>query len=751
MIGGAESRTLATVKLRHYLVLLVAVAALPLVAFSFIALQQLRESERVALHSAALEVTQSVAYQIDRDLARAEATLNALAGSQALSARDWRAMSRHASIASASPTTWIVVFDDAGRQMMNSRVRPGDPLPSGGVPENFRTLMLATDVVISGVFVGPNTGKQMMRIDLPVHLADGSRFLLTSVFEASYFNRLISERPLRSSWIVGVFDQHGLTVARSHRAAEFVGKRGGAAILQAARDAPQGLVRTVTRDGIALYDTFVRIPRTGWVVANGVPASELEGSSDRALGLMAAGFGAAALSGLAFASYLAWRLTAAFRRLASAMRDIGMAQLPALPSSGLSDLDALQRDVARTHERLRTEQHAREAAEMDREALYALEHDHRVRAEAENRAKDEFLAMLGHELRNPLSAIQGAVSAMARRGGDTDATFARELIARQAIHLTRLVDDLLEVNRVLRGKIVLRLEPVDWARVTTTAVDALRVAGKLADRHVTLALAPIWVRGDRTRLEQMVGNLLSNAVKFTHPGGHIRLQLRAEEDRAVLTVADDGVGMSETLLETAFDAFVQGPTAPDRSSGGLGIGLALVRQLTVDHHGTVTAHSAGEGEGATFTIVLPRLDAEPYRGGDVPVETTADPKMPGCRVLLVEDQEDVREALSFLLEAEGHQVSTAADGEAALRLIDIGRFDAAVMDIGLPGLDGYEIARRVRSRTGGHELRLIALTGYGQERDVRAAADAGFDMHMVKPVDPDRLLAVLREFGRYRH
>ncbi|MET0350883.1 MAG: sensor histidine kinase, partial [Rhizobacter sp.] len=639
-------------KLRHYLVVLVTVAALPLVVFSFIALQQLRESERLALHSAALEATQSVAYQIDRDLSRAEATLSALAGSQALAARDWGAMSRHASIASTSPATWIVVFDAAGRQTMNSRVRPGDPLPRGGAPENFKTLMLGTNVEISGVFVGPNTGKQMMRIDLPVHLADGSRYLLTGVFEASYFNRLISERPLRASWIVGVFDQHGLTVARSHRAAEFVGKPGGAAILRAARDAPQGLVRTVTREGIALYDTFVRVPRTGWVVANGVPAAELEGTSDRALGLMAAGFVAAVLAGLAVASYLAWRLTSAFRQLADAMGVIGSGELPALPSTGLSDLDGLARDVVRTHDRLRTEEAAREAAEADRESLYALERENRVRAEAENRAKDEFLAMLAHELRNPLSAVQGAVSAMARRASDTDVAFARELIGRQTTHLTRLVDDLLEVNRVLRGKIVLRLEPLDWARVVTTAIDAFRVSGKLADRHITSVLAPVWVRGDHARLEQMVGNLLANAVKFTLPGGHIRITLRAEEDRAVLSMSDDGVGMSAALLEKVFETFVQGPTSPDRSSGGLGIGLALVRQLTLDHHGTVTAHSAGDGEGATFTIVLPRLDAEPYRGSDIPLDSSvrAEVPAPACRVLLVEDQEDVREALSFLLE-----------------------------------------------------------------------------------------------------
>jgi signal transduction histidine kinase/CheY-like chemotaxis protein len=431
---------------------------------------------------------------------------------------------------------------------------------------------------------------------------------------------------------------------------------------------------------------------------------------------------------------------------------IGSGEVPALPSTGLSDLDGLARDVVRTHDRLRTEEAAREAAEADRESLYALERENRVRAEAENRAKDEFLAMLAHELRNPLSAVQGAVSAMARRASDTDVAFARELIGRQTTHLTRLVDDLLEVNRVLRGKIVLRLEPLDWARVVTAAIDAFRVSGKLADRHITSVLAPVWVRGDHARLEQMVGNLLANAVKFTLPGGHIRITLRAEEDRAVLSMSDDGVGMSAALLEKVFETFVQGPTSPDRSSGGLGIGLALVRQLTLDHHGTVTAHSAGDGEGATFTIVLPRLDAEPYRGSDIPLDSSvrAEVPAPACRVLLVEDQEDVREALSFLLEAEGHQVATAADGPSALRWLDGGRFDAVVMDIGLPGLDGYEVARRIRSRADGHELRLVALTGYGQERDIRAAAEAGFDMHMVKPVDPDRLLAVLREFSRAR-
>lgn len=744
-----------TVKLRHYLLLLVTVAALPLVVFATVALQRLRESERLALHLAALEATQSIAFQIDRDLARAEASLKALSQSPTLITRDWSAMRRQAAMTSSTAHSWTVVFDESGRQVVNTRIPVGQSLPGGGTPPGFSTLITTSAPTISGVFTGSNTGKPLMRVDLPTQSNDGRRYLLTMVFEAEYFRRLIQQRPLPSTWIAAIFDQQGVTLARSHRSEEFVGKPAGAGILKAARAASQGRVRTVTREGIPLYDTFVVVPRTGWVVANGVPASELEETSDQALGLALAGFAVALAGGVAIASLLAWRLNGAFGQLAGAVQVIGSDAFPSLPTVPTRDLQALQVNVQAAHRRLQEERARRAEAEAQREVLFTLEQNHRLRAEQDNRAKDEFIAMLGHELRNPLSAIQGAVAAMARRAGESDLTVPREMIKRQSAHLARLVDDLLDVNRVLRGKIEMHFEPLDLAHIAEAAVASFRAAGRLTDRHVDTALSSVWIQGDGARLEQVVGNLLSNAVKFTRPGGRIGIELRADGDKAVLTVSDDGAGMSPTLVQSAFELFVQGPTTPDRAQGGLGIGLALVRRLTIDHQGDVIARSDGAGLGATFTLLFPRIEPTADAGGTKKdVASTRVASAPpqeepmataGCKVLIIEDQADVREALSILLELEGHQVWTAPQGETALGLIERIRFEAAIIDIGLPGLDGYEIARLIRARADGQELRLIALTGYGQRQDAEASNAAGFDLHMVKPVNADRLLAVLGE------
>ena len=365
-----------------------------------------------------------------------------------------------------------------------------------------------------------------------------------------------------------------------------------------------------------------------------------------------------------------------------------------------------------------------------------------TRVQRESRSKDEFLAMLAHELRNPLGAIGGAVQVLAlSQLNDPHATQARDIIQRQTTHMARLVDDLLDVGRVVTGKIELDLQPMDLAEFVRSYVQAM-MSGDRTGSHVVITADPVWVRADAVRLEQIVGNLVSNALKFAPSDRPVRISVRAEGEDAVLEVADEGAGIDPELLPQVFDLFVQGPATVDRSRGGLGIGLTLVHRLVDLHGGTIEAFSAGTDKGSTFTVRLPKTQ---------PVETDmqAAPAAPTrrMRVLLVDDNADSREMYALLLQADGHEVHEAEDGAAALAVFEVGVPDVAVIDIGLPGIDGYELARRIRSRPAGHEVTLIALTGYGFPEDRARSKAAGFDRHLVKPAAPEDLRQELLNVG----
>jgi two-component system CheB/CheR fusion protein len=360
------------------------------------------------------------------------------------------------------------------------------------------------------------------------------------------------------------------------------------------------------------------------------------------------------------------------------------------------------------------------------------------------RQRDQFLAMLSHELRNPLGAILNAACVVKRLPAQ-QGPFANALavIERQAQQMSSLLDDLLDVSRVMQGKISLAQEEVDLVDTVREAVAAVR--GQLEARNQKLVLElpnqPLYLCGDPTRLQQVQVNLLMNAVKFTPPGGQITLRLWREMDEAVLRVRDDGQGIPGDMLESIFELFVQADTTLHREQGGLGIGLTLVRMLVEMHGGRVTAASAGPGRGSEFLIHLPLQAAAPKR--PVPVTEPATPAKVIRRVLIVEDNADVRSMLHTLLELEGHDVQEAADGAQGLETLAREPFDVALIDIGLPGLDGYELARRARSSSGPHCPRLVALTGYGRASDRAAVKAAGFDEHLVKPCDPDDLFRIL--------
>ncbi len=359
-----------------------------------------------------------------------------------------------------------------------------------------------------------------------------------------------------------------------------------------------------------------------------------------------------------------------------------------------------------------------------------------------DRQKDEFLAMLSHELRNPLGAITTAVRLLELAAvSDQRAVRACDVIGRQSRHLTRMVDDLLDVARLTVGQIVLARTPIDVADVVARAVDTLRVSGRLDHHRVTVKSEPVTVEADFARMEQVVTNLLINALKYTDRGGRIEVEVCVAGPEAIVRVRDTGIGISPEMLPRLFDLFAQGRQALDRAQGGLGIGLTLVRRLIELQGGRVEAASEGPGRGSIFTVRLPRVANGPSNGG---LPRTADAGAPGpLRILLVEDNGDAREMLRTVLQVGGHEVHEAADGFDALQVAGRVKPQLALIDLGLPGLDGLEVASRLRAMGDGDQVVLVAVTGYGQMSDRQRTLQAGFDLHVTKPVDVERLNEVL--------
>jgi signal transduction histidine kinase/DNA-binding response OmpR family regulator len=374
--------------------------------------------------------------------------------------------------------------------------------------------------------------------------------------------------------------------------------------------------------------------------------------------------------------------------------------------------------------------------------------DAEARLQASNRRKDEFLAMLSHELRNPLAPIRTALEVIRQVAPDEPKlSWAMEVARRQVIQVTRLVEDLLDVARINQGKIALQLEPLDLRAVLEHAVETASPAIKARRHQLTKTVpdSPVMLRGDFARLSQVFANLLNNSAKYTEEGGVIDVSLaRSPEAKAVITVTDNGIGIDSELLPNVFELFEQGKQSLDRSQGGLGVGLTLVQRIVEMHNGQVDASSAGIGAGSKFRVSLPCLaDVSERHSAATAVQPT--PRN-ACRVLVVDDNHDAAEATAVLLQLAGHEVKAVGDGHDALASAPVFAPHVILLDIGLPGMDGYSVARQLRRCSETASSCLIALTGYGQPADQERAKEAGFDHHLTKPADPDELMQLIQSW-----
>jgi CheY-like chemotaxis protein len=376
--------------------------------------------------------------------------------------------------------------------------------------------------------------------------------------------------------------------------------------------------------------------------------------------------------------------------------------------------------------------------------IVALDATERKNAE---RRKDEFLATLAHELRNPLAPIRTGLQALGRPGGEGATAGIRAIMERQLAQMVRLIDDLLDVSRISSGKVVLQRSRVDLRVVAELAIEA-SLPFITAGRHQFTAALPeraVWVDGDSSRLSQVMSNLLNNAAKYTAEGGRITLSLDTENSRAVVRVADNGVGIPAEMLNEVFEMFTQVNRTLDRAQGGLGIGLSLVRRLAELHGGDVVADSKGLGCGSVFTVRLPLMAPTEVSQANSGVPKPEISKASPLRILVVDDIPDVADVMKMLLDLEGFETRVAYSGAVALQLAREFSPDVVFCDIGLPEMDGHEIARRMRADPAIASAILIALTGWGAEGELRKTRESGFDFHMVKPVDTNAVLALLSQ------
>jgi signal transduction histidine kinase/ActR/RegA family two-component response regulator len=500
----------------------------------------------------------------------------------------------------------------------------------------------------------------------------------------------------------------------------------------------EGIGRYTSLNGDTVFTSWTP-SRHGWSVAFATPSAPVYSAFRNYLTVFGALWLLAVGAGIGFAVFKGRRIAGALESLEARAVHLGAGRpLTGLEASQVKEVDHALAALGQASAAL-------EAATQQRNAALEVEREAREAAEAGSRAKDEFLAMLGHELRNPLAAITNAAAIVkSRRSTPEQVEFAGNVVERQSQHLKRLIDDLLDVGRVMTGKILLEREPLDLADSARHVASTLETAGRLAQRHLAVEAQPAWVSGDPTRIDQIVTNLLVNAATYTAPGGRIRLRVAREGGHALLEVSDDGRGIEPETLSRVFELFFQGNATVDRSRGGLGIGLTLVQRLVELHGGSVHAYSAGLGRGAVFTVRLPGAAAPATTQRPTALAELASPR----EILIVEDNADERRSLRMALELQGHRVLEAADGAAALVLLREHAPQVAILDIGLPdGIDGYRLAELAR-REHGRELLLIALTGYGADTDKHRAIAAGFDRHLTKPADPDALAQAIQSARR---
>jgi signal transduction histidine kinase/ActR/RegA family two-component response regulator len=712
--------------LKRRLQVLVVVALLPLSMVSAWGIVVLRDQKRAEVERSTTETMHAVSAAVDVELWKLIAAAETLAASDLLDLERLEQFHSAARSVVKSRASWVkvAVLDLDGRKVVDTERRYGEVLSEESDPESFQRVLNLRRPATGALAPSTVPGEFVLNVRVPVIRHGKVSHVLTLSARPSILLDAVQRRDLPTGSSVLISDASGRRVLAIGGPPSVSSSLDAMVAGQLTVGAGHGFGPTIEVGSEAAYAAFDSSPDTGFRVGLALPARELDALVGRSSAALAAGVFVSLLLGGLLATIIARGISRPIMSLRAAAVAIGRGQAAKPVHTDLPEV----REVAEMLV----------SAAQSRQELSRRERAARASAERDSRAKDEFLAMLGHELRNPLAAIVNAVHVLSPSTGQPVAERAREIILRQSVQLARLLDDLLEVGRVVSGKIVLCRAPIDLLEVTRSAVQTLEAAGRCADHEVAVEGCSVWVDADATRLEQIVSNVLVNSVKYTPKGGHVQLSVAATDGQATLRVQDDGDGIDAELLPRVFDLFAQGERALSRSQGGLGIGLTLVKRLAVLHGGNIVAESEGEGRGSTFTLSLPACSPP----AEAPAQRAAPAtKRPLC-VLVVEDNIDARDMLGELLRRLGHTVVLAGSGpEGVERAMDSAP-DLALVDLGLPGFDGLEVARRICAQCP-KPPKLVALTGYSALNDESRATEAGFDLHLVKPVSLEALSELL--------
>jgi signal transduction histidine kinase len=708
-------------------VFLVAVASLiPVAILSFALLITNASEQRDRLLRVSEDTMNALMSATDAELKSTIAALDALAASPRLARGDFAGLREEALELLGRRSSWLnVVVLDTDRQYMNARVAEDEPLPDVTSRELVNQAFRTQAPIFGQLVDAPILKTSAVAVLVPFVRNDKVQYVISAIVQPDYFLRLLDLQNVAAEGVIAILDPKYNVVARSLNQLSAVGKPASRTLVTMLDGgAMRGSATTHTLEGVPVYTVFRRSEFSGWVSAVGIPMHSIDAPVIRSYIVFGSAVVFSILLGLIAATLVGRTIVRPMHELEESAARVGRGESPSMPDTRLVEVRRVAVALAKAHD--------------ERAESFQREHDARLAAERASKAKDEFLAMLGHELRNPLAAITNASQIIERQRQTLEpgVATATAIIARQSRHLARMTDDLLDAGRVILGKISLARAPLDFATAVAGALDGLRNTGRIGEHLLEISLESAWVYADPTRIDQIVGNLLTNALKYTPAGGRISVSTRRDGTHALFMVADSGIGLEPELLARAFELFVQGERGLDRSQGGLGIGLTLVQRLAELHGGSVQAASPGSGKGATFIVRLPAVEA-PVIGAAVHSEGVVRTR---SQVAIVEDNDDARISLRMLLELEGHVVYEAAEGNAGALLISTNQeIKVAFIDIGLPGMSGYDIARTVRARRGS-SVRLVAMSGYGGEQDVAKGLEAGFDAYIVKPAD----LAALR-------
>ena len=692
-------------------------------------------NNRAATERRLLDSARVDAAALDREFATTESTLQTLSASPTLDRDDLEAFYQEGHRIQSTHPGWysVVLLSADGQPRVSTRLPWGTALESETEPESLQRMIATRQPTVGVVRRVPGGGlEHVFAIRVPVVRNGVLKYALSAIVNVESLARVVPRQlPNSEEWTRTILDAAGTIAVRTRGPEHYVGAPATEAFRARMRDAPEFLSRETTRDGVDVYASASR-SRHGWTAVVVVPRVAIDRPLRASMTALLTGGALLMVGGFAAVFVVSRRLSADLAAASVAAETVAEGRPFRQTDGYVAETTRLQRSLATAASLL--EKRARERDEQISRADAA-----RTEAERANQTKDQFLAVLGHELRNPLAPALTALELMKVRDPRAFER-EREVLERQVAHMARLVNDLLDISRLARGKIQLERHHFELREAVDRAVDMARplVAQQQHTLEVAVPGAGLVIDGDADRIVQVFANLLTNAAKYTPPGGHISLVASVSGNRIRIACEDDGPGVPAELVPSLFDPFAQGPRALDRREGGLGLGLALARTFSELHGGTIHVESRGETPGSRFVVELPRAVSPAAAVADAAASTRA---MRPQRILVVDDNADARDLLRSTLDHAGHLAATAGNASEAAAVAASFKPDVGVLDIGLPGIDGYELARRLRDAHPG--IKLIALTGYGQEADRHAARAAGFDAHCAKPVTTMALVELI--------